>query len=204
MKCAFHPEADSVGYCRQCGKALCQNCRRDVRGVIYCEECLAATVTSAPAAAGAPNPGLALALGFIPGVGAIYNGEYVKAIIHIVIFGGLVSLMESRAVRGVEPLVGMLLVAFYLYMPFEAYRTAKQRAGGVAPAPAATDWAALGFGSGRATPIGPLILIVLGVLFLLNTLDVFEWTWHLRRLWPLILIALGAWMLWRRTAGPSQ
>jgi hypothetical protein len=205
MKCVNHPEADVAGYCRQCGKALCTECRRDVRGVIYCEDCLASTVAapSQAAAPGAPNPGVALALGFIPGVGAIYNGEYVKALVHIVIFGGLISLMESAG-HAIGPLLGMLLFAFYVYMPIDAYRTAKRRAAGLEPEPG--GWESLGFGGGeRAAPVGPLVLIVLGALFLMNTLGIFHWGWwHLGRFWPVILIALGAWLLWKRTTGASS
>src|ERR1700684_2470969 len=32
------------------------------------------------------HPGVALALGFIPGLGAVYNGEYIKALVHVAIF----------------------------------------------------------------------------------------------------------------------
>jgi len=93
MKCAVHPDADAVGYCRNCGKALCAVCVRPVRDVLYCEDCLAnvmgipgapaaTAVPGAPAAppiAGAmtpPAPGLgsspvlAFLLGFLPGLGA--------------------------------------------------------------------------------------------------------------------------------------
>jgi hypothetical protein len=204
MKCVNHPEADAAGYCRQCGKALCQECRRDVRGVVYCEDCLAATVMApATTPAGAPNPGVALALGFIPGVGAIYNGEYLKALVYLIIFGGLISLIDSPPVRGIEPMLGLLLAGFYFYMPIEAYRVAKLRAAGQAPA--ASAWESFGFGtSERAAPIGPLILIVLGVLFLMNTMDMFNWHWlHLGRFWPVLLIALGAYLIWKRTAAPG-
>ena len=38
------------------------------------------------------HPILALILGFIPGVGAIYNGQYAKGLIHAVVFGLLVSI----------------------------------------------------------------------------------------------------------------
>lgn len=203
MKCLNHPEADAAGYCRQCGKALCADCRRDVRGVIYCEDCLAATVMHPAAAGGGPNPGVALALGFIPGVGAIYNGEYAKALIHLVIFGGIISLIDSPPLRGFEPLLGLLLAGFYFYMPIDAYRIAKARAAGQAP-PA--NWESFGFGGGseRAAPVGPLILIVLGVLFLMKTMGLFEWYWiNPGRFWPLILIAIGAWLLWRRTTAPA-
>lgn len=200
MKCFRHPEADALGYCRQCGKALCEACRRDLRGVYYCEDCLVATVEAGTTAPGGHSPGLALGLGFIPGVGAIYNGEYVKALVHFFVFVGLVQLNASGHM---QPLSGLLLAGFILYMPFEAYNTAKRIAAGQAPA--RPGWEALGWGNGgRATPIGPLILIVLGALFLLNTLDIFHWSLRLGRLWPLILIAVGAWMLWKRTAGAPR
>ena len=42
MNCANHPEVASAAFCRTCGKPLCAACTRDVRGVIYCENCLAA------------------------------------------------------------------------------------------------------------------------------------------------------------------
>jgi hypothetical protein len=205
MKCALHPEVDSTGYCRQCGKGLCSACRRDVRGAIYCEDCLAANVLGAPAAAapppGAPNPGLALALGFIPGVGAIYNGDYLKAFIFILAFGGLISVMDTEAASGLEPLLGMMLFGFYVFMVIDSYRTAKQRATGAAPA--STGLEPLGLGSESATPIGPLILIVLGALFLLNTLDFFPLRF-LWKFWPAILIAIGVWMLWQRSGGERR
>ena len=53
MNCANHADASAVAYCRTCGKALCANCTRPVRGVIYCEDCLGAKMEGAvPGAAG--------------------------------------------------------------------------------------------------------------------------------------------------------
>jgi len=37
------------------------------------------------AVSNAPSPGIAMLLGFIPGVGAMYNGQFMKAVIHVVI-----------------------------------------------------------------------------------------------------------------------
>jgi len=204
MNCATHPEVTSSGFCSQCGKALCPDCVRDVRGVIYCEECLAARVAGPPAPTripDAPRPGVALVLGFIPGVGAIYNGEYLKGFVHILIFFGLIGLVDSVG-GAFAPLFGFMIAAFYIYMIIEAYQTAKRRALGLAPAP--PGWGALGLTAapGQATPIGPIILIGLGVLFLLETLDLFDFSYfrYVGRMWPLVLIAVGAWMLWKRTS----
>ena len=98
MNCAQHTDTAAVAYCRSCGKALCEACKRDVQGTIYCEPCLAARIH--PGAGGnfrrrsqrglwpprAPedaSPGLALFLGFIPGVGAFYNGQFLKGFVHV-------------------------------------------------------------------------------------------------------------------------
>ncbi|MGH9788665.1 MAG: LiaI-LiaF-like domain-containing protein [Candidatus Acidiferrales bacterium] len=204
MNCAVHADAASTGFCSQCGKAMCEACARDVRGVLFCEECLAARVTAPPAPPpGTPSPGVALMLGFIPGVGAIYNGEYLKGLIHIMIFFGLIGIADSVHHEPFEAMLVMLAVGFYFYMVIEAYQTAKRRAIGQAAAPA-SGWSFPGTSPATVAPIGPIVLIVLGVVFLARTMDLFDFYYFqfLWRFWPLILIAIGAWMLWRRTAGP--
>lgn len=194
MKCAVHADLDSTGFCRNCGKPLCSQCTREVRGVLYCEDCLAAIVaapTLAKGASGGPNPGLACALGFIPGLGAVYNGEYLKALIHVLIFGGLIAAANSEAGDSFQALSGLLIAAFYFYMPIEAYRTALARHTGQ-PAP--------GFlGEGETNhPIGAYILIVLGALFLIGRLGWLASVW-VSRLWPLALILLGVLIIWKRS-----
>jgi hypothetical protein len=59
MNCGEHSETAAVAFCRTCGKPLCQNCTRDVRGVIYCEACLAARLDGTTPAPGyaPPQPG---------------------------------------------------------------------------------------------------------------------------------------------------
>ncbi len=67
-------------------------------------------------------------MGFIPGVGAIYNGQYVKGLVHVVVLGILISLASSEDLSGdLEPLFGMLIAVWVFYMAFEAYHTAKRR-----------------------------------------------------------------------------
>src|SRR5215469_9024326 len=122
MNCANHVEVPAVAYCRTCGKPMCSNCTRDVRGVIYCEECLASQMsgtTPLPPGPGAPvagatqpviqegSPGLAAILGFIPGVGAMYNGEYTKGFIHVLIFASLIWAADH-----VSGLFGLGIAAF--------------------------------------------------------------------------------------------
>jgi len=39
MKCAAHPDADAVGVCVNCGRAVCSRCRTVVSGKTYCPAC---------------------------------------------------------------------------------------------------------------------------------------------------------------------
>jgi TM2 domain-containing membrane protein YozV len=200
MNCQKHPEVPAVAFCRTCGKALCQACQHTVGGTVVCEEHAPATqaaVVSAPSPAGG-SPGLAFVLGLIPGVGAVYNGQYAKGLIHVIIFGLLISLVSADAVGDLEPLFGLLIAIWYIYMPFEAYHTARKRQLGQA----VDEFSSLlplrtqrtGF------PVGPVVLIGLGALFLLNTLDVLRF-YDIARYWPVALIALGVYMLYCRLAG---
>lgn len=117
MKCANHPDRDSVAFCSQCGRAVCTECRRDVKGAIYCENCLATrlqspTLSSVLSGDMTANPGLALFLGFIPGVGAIYNGQVVKAMVQVLIFGSMIALSD-RVGDPFGTIFGLGAAAFY-------------------------------------------------------------------------------------------
>lgn len=57
MNCATHNDTAAVAFCRTCGKPLCQGCTHDVRGVIYCEACLAARMEGSASASVPPPPG---------------------------------------------------------------------------------------------------------------------------------------------------
>lgn len=196
MKCAVHPDVDATGYCRHCGKPLCAQCTRDVRGALYCEDCLSTIVFGDPNAKAAAkpmnsSPGAALVLGFIPGLGAVYNGEYVKALIHVCIFGGIIAGLNSDIPGGWDALLGIALACFYFYMPVEAYRVAKARELGQ---PVPEPFPLVGAGN---APVGPIILIGLGVLLLFANFGLFRW-YLFGRFWPVILIAIGAWILFGR------
>src|SRR6202044_3449381 len=72
------------------------------------------------------SPALAFFLGLIPGVGAIYNGQYAKGLVHAIVWGLLMSIAQSRAAEGLEAIFVMLVIAWWAYMAFEAYRTAQK------------------------------------------------------------------------------
>jgi TM2 domain-containing membrane protein YozV len=135
------------------------------------------------------SPGLAFLLGLIPGVGAVYNGQYGKGLVHVVIVGLLISV-------GLEPLLGLLLAAFWAYMAFEAFHTAKRRRLGQ---PVDEFSSVLPVHGGPNVPAAPVLLIALGVLFLLSNLGFLEIR-RVLRYWPVLLIALGVYMLYVRLA----
>lgn len=144
------------------------------------------------------SPGLAFVLGLIPGVGAIYNGQYVKGLIHVVILGILFSIANSDSTGGLQPLFAMLIMVWWFYMAFEAYHTAKKRQAGH-PVDEFSSIVPLHAGR-RGFPAGPVILIGFGVLFLLNTMDILRFD-RMIRYWPVLLIVLGAYMLYERLNG---
>lgn len=247
MNCAVHNQTQAVAYCRTCGKALCEECKRDVMGAIYCEPCIAARLQGAAPGAttsgampppppmsvpGAPSPVIAGLLGFVPGVGAMYNGQFVKAFAHVVIF-----VMLIIAANNIHWAFGWMIAFFIFYMAFEAYKTAEAKRHGLpAPDPLGLDRM---FGIQEShihstgippivnsaaayppvspqtppplqveppppppqdkAPIGAIVLIGLGILFLLQNLGIFR----IHNLWPLFLIGVGLWLAYKRTMQPS-
>jgi hypothetical protein len=205
----------------------------------------------------------------------MYNGQFIKGLIHVVIFAVLVSATH------VSGIFGLMIAGWVFYQVFEAYHTAKARREGrplpdplglneagtwlgigrmqpgqpVPPAgafdpnqpvpdPAAAGQpgaaayqtqyqapyqasyqtpyqgyapSASGFvdpavppvppvppippvpptGWHRREPIGAIVLIALGVLFLLGQLDIFSGR-LIHFAWPLLLIGLGVWLIMRR------
>jgi cell wall-active antibiotic response 4TMS protein YvqF/B-box zinc finger protein len=154
MNCANHPDRERVAFCQDCGKPLCQECVRTVGSSIYCEQSLAARLSGAgapppsgggsytytggeggpnytvpgpippPPIPGEPNPGLAALLGFIPGVGAMYNGQYAKGVVHLIVFAILVSLADEHGI------FGLFIAGWVCYQVIEAHHTARARRDG--------------------------------------------------------------------------
>ena len=103
--------------------------RNAAGGQILCEPCWTAWHSYqqpfAGPPAGTPSPSAAAVLGLIPGVGAMYNGQFVKGLIHVVIFAVLVSAAHLYGVFGI------FIAAWIVYQSFEAYHTAKARRDGM-------------------------------------------------------------------------
>jgi hypothetical protein len=166
---------------------------------------LAAPVVGAPvttaAQARGPNPNPAVAgilAGFFPfGVGAVYCSQYAKGLAHLLIFVMLIFASDHAGHWGW--VFGIGIAFFYVYQIIDAVRTAHAlQAGQPAPDPLGLGQTfSMGekFDRGKI-PVGAVVLIGLGVLFLLHTMGIMENGFD--RFWPLILIFLGIWMFYRR------
>ena len=299
MDCVNHPGTTATAFCQTCGKALCAGCVRTAPGgQVLCEPCFTAWQTYQqpfiPISTGGPNPAAAAVLGLIPGVGAMYNGQFFKGLIHVVIFAVLISMAH------ISGIFGIFIPAWILYQSFEAFHTAKALrdgqpvpdplglnevgnwlnlgkhpqypgqppagqqpppppaqpggwTGGPAQPPPAGSWQPPYTGGPyqapyqappqspyqgqwqnpyappqagpldpnapppippdpsaywhpgfwrRGAPVGAVVLIALGVLFLLGQMDIFNGR-LIEYSWPVFLIGLGIWLVVRRL-GESQ
>jgi TM2 domain-containing membrane protein YozV len=130
MDCVNHSGTAATAYCQNCGKALCAQCVRNAPGgQVLCEPCSVSWQSYqqpfVPPPVGAPNPIAAAVLGIIPGVGAMYNGQFFKGLIHVVIFAVLVSITDHYGIFGI------FIGAWVIYQAFEAYHTAVARRDGM-------------------------------------------------------------------------
>jgi hypothetical protein len=217
MKCAVHRDVEASGYCRNCGKPMCPACVRPVRDVLYCEECLAKVVglvpppmtpqevAAAPLPVGTPGlpppsmkgtPVLAFILGLVPGLGAIYNGEYNKALLHIVIFAGIILGISLGLGDAVQALLICAIAVFPFYMAIDAVRTLKARQSGMTYQDPLENWT-------KQRSFGPILLIGLGVLFLLKNFGFFDFFRFREIFFPLVLIGIGVWLLRSKISGQS-
>ena len=226
MNCATHSDTAAVAFCRTCGKPLCNNCTRDVRGVIYCEACLAARMEGTAPAVGVvpppaqafyspvgapsalprpplntgPNPAVAgILAGFFPiGVGAVYTGQYAKGLSHLVIMVLLILGVGSGLPWYVVTMLGIGMGFFYVYQIIDAVRSAKAiQTGEPAPDPFGLAQA---FGAGEKFE-GTKVPAGAAILICLGVIFLLHtaglFEFGLDRFWPLILIFLGVWMFAR-------
>ena len=189
MKCSYHPEVESQDACTVCKKQLCNACTHTVKSKPYCEDCLvrgaewAYTIKDLRLPTDAPKRAALCAV--IPGLGAVYNSEYTKAITYFAVWAALAA-MGSR-VNGV---FGFASFVFIIFTMFDAYRSAEAilrrriEAGDVAEEHPRQD---------RIYIVWGIFLIVLGVLFLLQNVIPY---YYLRDYWPVVFILLGAFLVY--------
>ena len=226
IQCPTCADSTVTAFCRGCGKGVCEDCVEQRESVPYCRDCATASLeegslppqeeiappSSRPAVAAAglvappaakrvdadgPHPVLAGLLGFVPGLGAVYNGQYVKGVVHAAIFGMLIAISTSADHAAVPALMVPIVVFFVLYMPIEAVRTAQAIRRGEEVKEMSGIVGAL-FDANNDSPVPGILFIALGVFFLLLTLGVLSAELVLKA-WPLTIVALGVWRLYAST-----
>jgi hypothetical protein len=189
MKCSYHSSVDSQEFCTTCNKPLCAECSHHIRGKCYCQDCLvkgaewAATANNLSISATSPKKAAWCSL--IPGMGAVYNGEYLKAVTYFAVFAALCVMGDN-----IHGIFGFGASVFMIFTIFDAYRTAQAKRrlsleSGAKTEPPSQDRVVIGWG---------IFLIVLGALFLFQNLIPFHF---LSRMWPLVFVGLGAYLVYR-------
>ena len=126
----------------------------------------------------------------LPGMGAVYNHQNIKGVIHFATIVGLFQLTAINIVSGFFALAGLV---FYLYSIIDAYRTAQLIASGES---AAADEERFKRSIIKRAPLIGVVLITSGLLLVLQIARPFAWV-TFARLFPVALIILGGYLLTR-------
>src|SRR5919204_2156785 len=97
MNCSYHTKNPATVQCSQCARPLCPACDHRIRGFPFCQDCIVAGVemlryqrsptSDANVIRRKTSPFIATLLSlFVPGLGAAYNGQTSKAIVHFAVF----------------------------------------------------------------------------------------------------------------------
>ena len=200
MNCAYHSKNTAVVECHRCTRALCTACDHRIRGFPYCQDCIVAGVeilqqhsisNVLPEIRRNNSPLVAALLSFVPGLGAAYNGQTSKAIVHFAVFASFFQLaIVTDSVEYGLPLFVMGFFGTWLFSAVDAFRTAQLLRAGLAPDTEQDVIARRLYGSPLAWSI---TLVVLGTLFLLHSFVGIRLP--IRQVLPVLLILLGAYML---------
>jgi hypothetical protein len=196
MNCAYHSHNGATVNCNGCGKPLCPACDHRIKGFPYCQDCIVLGVdllrnhnqsSNSSYIKTQTSPFAALILSFVcPGLGAAYNGQTYKALIHFAVSVGLFQM----AILSRMPLFVFGVLGMWLYSAVDAWKTARLIRSGAQP-DLAEDILVQRF-SGNPKLWG-VLLTILGATFLLQMF--FDLRHLMRGLLPILLIGLGLYIL---------
>lgn len=196
MYCVYHPKNPAVVQCNQCARWLCPACDHRIRGFPFCQECIVAGVellrtqsqsTPSNEIRRRSSPFVATLLSFVPGLGAAYNGQTAKAIVHFAIFA---SFFQMAVLTQGVPFFVLGVLGTWLFAAVDSCRTAQLMRAGLSPDTEEDVIARRLYGNPFAWGI---TLLLIGTLFLLHTLLGVQLP--VRELLPVAMVLLGAYML---------
>ncbi|HEX6279869.1 MAG TPA: hypothetical protein VFZ49_07605 [Pyrinomonadaceae bacterium] len=195
MNCAYHTQNGAVVQCNACGKPLCPACDHRIKGFPYCQDCIVMGVdllrqqnssNYGPYVRKSTSPFIAFILSVVPGLGAAYNGQTVKALVY---FGVAIGLFQLALLTGI-PLFVFAFLGMWAFSALDAWRTARMIRAGVTP-DVAEDILVKRF---QGNPkLWGIVLGILGLAFMLQ--NVFGLRGIMRGVLPAMLIGLGIYIL---------
>src|SRR5881227_1897241 len=198
MNCSYHMKNPATVQCSQCARSLCPACDHRIRGFPFCQDCIVAGVemlryqqsrtSDAHVIRRKTSPFVATLLSFfVPGLGAAYNGQTSKAIVHFAIFA---SFFQMAVVTDGVTFFVLGVIGTWLFAAVDACRTAQLMRAGLAPDAEEDAIARQLYGNPIAWGV---TLVALGSVFLAHTLLGFQFP--VKRTLPVALVILGAYML---------
>jgi hypothetical protein len=202
MKCAYHPTNIASARCGSCERSLCPACDHRIKGYPYCQDCIVAGI-EALRRKGCRNQGvkmraeesspksplIAVMLSWIPGLGAAYNGQNIRALVHFVVIVGLWII--SDIFRSPFQMAFILAgTGFYFFSIYHAYASAQRQRAGV-DLQEEEDW--LKQFLREHTGLWGGLLVSVGMLAIINVV----FPDYLHYLWPLLLVAAGFYFILR-------
>src|SRR5438067_10699455 len=198
MNCNYHPKNPAMTQCSSCARPLCPACDHRIRGFAFCQDCIVAGVDALRYRQSQPtgqqvvrrktSPFIATFLSlFVPGLGAAYNGQTSKAIVHFAIFA---SFFQMAVVTDGVTFFVLGVGGTWLFAAVDACRTAQLMRAGLAPDAEEDAIARQLYGNPIAWGV---TLVALGSVFLAHTLLGVQFP--VRRTLPVALVILGAYML---------
>jgi hypothetical protein len=138
--------------------------------------------------------------GIFPCAGQLYNGQYTKGILFIIIFAGLITMQPHSG----QPFTALLLSGFYIFQIIEAVQAAKLinrqalAANGAevsgAEAAAKIPGEEITKQAKSGSVFWGIVLIALGVIFLTANFDLIDYD-RIFDFWPLVVIVIGVKMI---------
>lgn len=197
MNCAYHSHNVAVVQCNGCGRALCPACDHRIKGFPYCQDCIVQGIDYlrqhnqsdyVPFVKKRTSPFFATILSMIlPGLGAAYNGQTVKALVYFAVFVGL---FQMAVLTGGAPLFVFGFIGMWFFSALDAWRTAQMIRSGLTPDVAEDIFVKRFAGNPK---LWGIVLTVLGGAFILQSFlpirDI------MRGLVPALLIGLGIYIL---------
>lgn len=197
MNCAYHNQNVAVVNCNGCGRSLCSACDHRIKGFPFCQDCIVSGIqllrehqshSSPKSVKRKTSPFIATVLSLIcPGLGAAYNAQTTKALIHFAVFAGL---LQMAFLTSGMPLFVLGFLGMWLFAALDAFRTARLIRSGV-DVDGSEDLLVQRF-SNNPKAWG-IVLTILGLSFFLQAFLNFKFL--MRGILPILLIGLGIYLL---------